>query len=458
MTEEVSQADGGWPEWVDRHRYEVGGAVFLVFFILYGCLVYVSGQRRLTALEQAALAVTGIVISASLGVVLALPFAKRRIRIGSQLRRAYGICQTLRNTQESIVDASERMQDRTKLDAETTNEFWQEIAISIRTSIQIAILDAERIVQDWGEMDAEERARIQQDEEELTHKINELYTELETARSLERDVDDVAVSQPLSRAVERLEAQIRILQGSVGPKAEAVSPSARVFLNRGEYHKAVAAYDEAIRRYPTTHTNYLGRAKARYLAGDIDGSLQDLKTAEAMYPADPVIAQLRTQILAKGPVTVSAVDMSANHEVTAGNEALSRGDAAAAQGHYRKAEELGWNPTFVRFNLAMSFAVARDTPGALEELAGYQPYPDSYSALHATALKMICEIIDGKDGASFRSELLRLKVKLAPYSFVRSPLRYLEAGLAKAAPDVAGRADEVFALLRDDDAATDGQS
>jgi tetratricopeptide (TPR) repeat protein len=384
MTDQVAQTDGGWPEWVDRHRYGVGGVVFLAFFILYGCLVYASGQRKLTSLEQAALAVTGVVISASLGVVLALPFAKRRIRIGSQLRRAYGICQTLRNTQESIVEASARMQERTRLDSETTNEFWLEIAISVRTAIQIAILDAERIVQDWGEMDAEERARIQQEEEELTHKINELYTELETARSLERDVDDATVSQSLSRAVERLEAQIRILQGSVGPKPEVVSPSARVFLNRGEYHKAVAAYDESIRRYPTVHTNYLGRAKARYLAGDIDGALLDLTTAESMYPADPVIAQLRAQISAKGPVTVSAADTSANHEVTAGNEALSRGDATAAQQHYRKAEELGWNPAFVRCNLAMASAVTGDVPDTLEQLSKFQPYTDSYSALHAT--------------------------------------------------------------------------
>jgi hypothetical protein len=64
---------------------------------------------------------------------------------------------------------------------------------------------------------------------------------------------------------------------------------------------------------------------------------------------------------------------------------------------------------------------------------------------------MICDMASGRDGAAFRGELSRLKVKLAPYSFTRSPLRYLESGLANANPDIAGRVVEVFTLLRESD-------
>jgi len=266
MHETSNNTSGGWPEWVDKHRYRVGAVIFFVFFALYGSLVYVSGQRKLTPLEQAATAAIGIVISASLGVVLALPFAKRRIRIGSQLRRAYGICQTLKNTQANILEASGRMKARGHLDARTTNEFWQEIATNIRTVLQGAILDGERIVQDWGEMDPDERARIEEEEGALTQRIDELYTELETARSVERDFAGTDVAASLSRAVERLEIQLRTLQRPVTVKADvAAAGGPRALMNRGEYQKAVAAYDEAIRQYPTVHTNYIGRAKANGL-------------------------------------------------------------------------------------------------------------------------------------------------------------------------------------------------
>src|SRR5882724_11895148 len=112
MSEDESPNSTDWPSWLDQRRYLVGLIIFFAFFVLYGLLVYVSGRRALTPLEQASMELVGVVISAVFGVVLGVPLAKRRVKIATQLRRAYGICQTLRNVQRDVDDAIGRMARR----------------------------------------------------------------------------------------------------------------------------------------------------------------------------------------------------------------------------------------------------------------------------------------------------------------------------------------------------------
>src|SRR5438128_2130339 len=102
-----------WPSWLDEHRYQFALAVFAIFFGLYGMLVYTAGTRALTPLEQASMAMIGVVISGVFGIVLGVPFAKRRVKIASQLRRAYGISQNLRGVQRDVEEAAIRMKRRT---------------------------------------------------------------------------------------------------------------------------------------------------------------------------------------------------------------------------------------------------------------------------------------------------------------------------------------------------------
>ena len=53
---------------------------------------------------------------------------------------------------------------------------------------------------------------------------------------------------------------------------------------------------DAVEKYRGTHTNYIGRGRARFLAGDAGGARADLTKAEEMYPFDPVIERLKLQI------------------------------------------------------------------------------------------------------------------------------------------------------------------
>ena len=64
MIENESDVSNDWPSWLDQKRYQLGLVIFIAFFLLYGLLVYVSGKRPLTSLEQASMALIGIVISA----------------------------------------------------------------------------------------------------------------------------------------------------------------------------------------------------------------------------------------------------------------------------------------------------------------------------------------------------------------------------------------------------------
>jgi len=86
-----------------------------------------------------------------------------------------------------------------------------------------------------------------------------------------------------------------------------------------------------------------------------------------MFPSDPVISQFRNQIAASGPLTVAADD-TAMEEATAGNIDLSNGNAAGAISRYEKAQKLGWNPVFAKFNLAMAAVLEGDAAKALGDV------------------------------------------------------------------------------------------
>src|SRR6266404_4286306 len=288
-----------WPSWLDRRRYQVGLFVFLAFFVLYGLLVYVSGTRPLTPLEQTSMALIGVVISAVFGVVLGVPLAKRRVKIATQLRRAYGICQTLRNVQRDVDDAIGRMAQRDGIkDPGIIGEFWEEIAGNIRTGLREPISESERMLEDWGDMDSEERRRIQTEERRKTEEIRERTKRIETAKSVEKDLEGVGhVATSLAAAVQMDERRVRELEeGRPTRTVGFVAGSAKAKVDLGQYEEAVATYDAIIRDYPNVHTNYIGRAKAKYLAGDLAGALVDLKTARKIFSDDPVIDRLEEQI------------------------------------------------------------------------------------------------------------------------------------------------------------------
>ena len=110
--------------------------------------------------------------------MLGIPLAKRRVKIATQLRRAYGICQTLRNVQRDVDDAIGRMARRDSIqDPGIIGQFWEEIAGNIRTGLREPISEAERMLEDWGDMDSDERRRIQSEERRKSEEIQDSPSE-----------------------------------------------------------------------------------------------------------------------------------------------------------------------------------------------------------------------------------------------------------------------------------------
>lgn len=436
-----------WPSWIDRQRYYLGAAVFLLFFLLYGLLVYTAGTRPLSPLEQTSLALIGIVVSAALGVLLGVPFAKRRIRIGSQLRRAYGIDLALKTVCDDLGAAGSRMKDRRDLAPNALNDFWDEITKSTRSSLRLLMLEAERIVEDWGEFDPNERARIRDEERQRKEDVDQISREIEAAESVKSDLQEAAADSDTSRpAIERLAERIRELHAALERKGEAYVPgTARSLLNRGDYAKAVEAYTQMIRQYPTVHTNYIGRARARFLAGDRPGALEDLAKAESMFSDDPAIEIVRRQVVAGDLPAPQPVE--AKSESAQGNLKLALGNAAEAAGHYERAQTLGWDPGFCRFNLAMAACVGGNPAKARELLAAFAPDAGSYAQANSLALAAICDLDLGEDPAQHLGQLGACIKTIGQYEFSRSPLRFLRSGLRNADTTRAERAEKVFTVL-----------
>ncbi len=442
-----------WPSWLDRRRYQVGLFVFLAFFVLYGLLVYVSGTRPLTPLEQTSMALIGVVISAVFGVVLGVPLAKRRVKIATQLRRAYGICQTLRNVQRDVDDAIGRMAQRDGIkDPGIIGEFWEEIAGNIRTGLREPISEAERMLEDWGDMDSEERRRIQTEERRKTEEIRELTKRIETAKSVEKDLEGVGhVATSLAAAVQMDERRVRELEeGRPTRTVGFVAGSAKAKVDLGQYEEAVATYDAIIRDYPNVHTNYIGRAKAKYLAGDLAGALVDLKTARKIFSDDPVIDRLEEQITG-GKAVTTPLDSTAFNETIEGNKALASGHAMSAARHYKRAAELGWNPFFVKFNIAMVRCLEKDFQAARLILNDLTAEADSYMSINKYALLAVCEVLEHERADREVEHLRRLISELGFLSFdyARSPLRHLEAGFKTVDRNYSERLAPVFTVLRD---------
>ena len=328
-------------------------------------------------------------------------------------------------------------------------EFWQEIAGNIRTGLREPIFEAERMVEDWGEMDPDERSRIQSEERRKTEEIQELTRQIQTAKSVERDLEGVGpkVSARLAESVERLEKRVRDLQEArpsiiVGPAAG----SAKAALDLGQYQEAVEIYNDIIRGYPKVHSNYVGRAKARYLAGDTAGALDDLKTARSIFADDPIIDRLEEQITG-GKALTAPLPSTALNETSAGNQALSTGDAQSAAEHYQRAAESGWNPFFGKFNLAMVKCLQGATAEADGILGDLPAEDDSYMATNKRVLHAICRIRTGEPSEPHVNEL-RHYIEGRDFEYSKSPLKYIEAGFQAVDESFFNKLVPLFSMLR----------
>lgn len=438
-----------WVATLDQSRNGIQAIVFLVFFALYGWLAYTAGVRVLSPMEQSALIVIGVVVTGVFGAIMSAPAVARRLNINSQLRRAYGISQTLRALENDVREASERMKARVNLERESVCQLWEETAISIRASLREAILEAERITEDWGELSPDEATRIGDEEASRQREMDDLRAKVATGRQVEVDLAGTDRLPPeFTSQIRTWERRLDELESGLGASPRKIrSGAARDLLKRGHHRQAVAAYDEIIKQYPNVHTNYIGRARARYLAGDRAGALKDLDLAATLYPEDEAIEALRDQITS-GNAPTAPLTRTASQAVRDGNEALGRGDGRAAMSYYVEAERLGLTRVYAELDKAMAAALAGEYQEACDLLGQFTPVSGTYFGVNAIALEAICRVLMGSDIAA-RIELLEGELsQVADFQYAPSPLRFLEAGLMRVKPEEYSRVRGVFQILK----------
>lgn len=159
----------------------------------------------------------------------------------------------------------------------------QPFEIQVRTALQHAWAENEHRIQYKRSKNPELQKRFLRlaaaissaDEEfDRIYEINERLQENAEAAEAEISGAEIEESGDLSMDNDRQLSQVSLLFGK--------RPSELLAENRPT--EAIQVYDRFIDMQPNQLTHYVGRAKARALAGDIDGGLADLAVAKAKGP------------------------------------------------------------------------------------------------------------------------------------------------------------------------------
>jgi predicted RNA-binding protein with RPS1 domain len=76
----------------------------------------------------------------------------------------------------------------------------------------------------------------------------------------------------------------------------------RELLSEGRIEEAIIAYSKKIDEQPKSYGNYVGRARAKYMLGDIDGALEDMELAKTVNSRDKGIDRLMEKMRTRQPL------------------------------------------------------------------------------------------------------------------------------------------------------------
>jgi len=441
-------------------------SVFFALLSIGGIIYFVilSGSRNMSQLEATLFSVVLLILEVALGFSIGVwsardaAYKEYQPFVRSALRRTYGLVEGLGRVQDSIREGIRRMSTRASISSSARAQMWGELMNLIYSQMNELLRQSESSIEDWREFGPEEIQRLEQSQRLKEERIRELTERLRELYELIGDLSG-APAVVTTGAMDRLETVASSLQRELeGLRGRSILPpidlgtvqkgEVRKLLLSGAFEEAIGTYSQLIDLHPTNHSLYIGRARAKYLAGDKNGALADLDLAEELLPGDSVVRRAREQI-ALGrwfPVAVSSGVPQNLAKAFEGNEALAGGRVDEARRLFEEAKELGLNIAFACTNLAMVGVAARDPQAALENLNGFNHLiAGPYMRVQVEALKALCTAVEGDE-----PDLIPLREALdqcSEFVISKSPLRFCEAGLK-----TLGISDEhmeiVFAQLR----------
>ena len=221
--------------------------------------------------------------------------------------------------------------------------------------------------------------------------------------------------------------------------------SARSYIIAKNYEEALRVYSNNIKLSPSAHTQYLGRAKVRFLLGDLPGALTDLEAAERLLPGDRATAVVRSQIQGGEIVTPQLDSEGAAEDMRQGNLALSEGQGESAFIHYSSAYNKGYNFAYATFNMAMACVLAGDLSGGRAQLSLLKKISGSPMEINIVSLYCIMDKMNNIDNEKGMDDLRRLVRAMPEFNLSLSPLRYLQRGMTKVGKNYS--IDIVFNML-----------
>lgn len=216
------------------------------------------------------------------------------------------------------------------------------------------------------------------------------------------------------------------------PNGQSEAKNVRSLLLEGRIAEAIEVYDRKIEFEPNSYTLYLGRAKARFLSGDVTGAHTDVDRASELNPDSVVIENLRQRMI-NGRVEIlppTAYEPSANDLINQGHAALRAAEGDKAYNYYTLAQNVGASFPFSVLNKAMACTVAGDIEGSKLHLAKLRINPGTPMEINIQGLAAINMAIEESGEFTNQIELIAdLIKKKADYVVQLSPLPILFAGL-----------------------------
>lgn len=226
---------------------------------------------------------------------------------------------------------------------------------------------------------------------------------------------------------------VQIISRNIGAGQERWDGSTPVgaLMDSQRYEVAVDAYTRMLEIQPKHHSLLVGRAKAKWHLGDVSGAWEDYHAAKEI--AGNLTDILNLERLLREAHQTPRPDFRPRYQddLDEGNRQLANGDfkeALDAYEHaaYKRVEKYGDFP----LHNAMAFLCGSDTKsarGVLEKVKGDRQDPDE--RVVSWALRAIACALDSQDSQEIWVQLQSALAKSPQFSFIKSPLRHLEAGM-----------------------------
>jgi tetratricopeptide (TPR) repeat protein len=320
--------------------------------------------------------------------------------------------------------------------------------VGIRVRDLLQVIDelearADDGLENWRELRPTDVEEFEKQEVEIQTDMRKLSAAVSDLRGAAGQGEPDAVSD-----------RVRGLEDSIARLASGTvkGGDARRLMVQGAYEEAIALYTQLIAVNPKAGTLYLARARARHLAGDRTGAIEDARTVKTLQPEDAVVSAMADQI-ERGVGLVAIAPAGPSRLGTAdageGNTLLSRGLGEQALKCYDQAAAAGLRAVYSKTNRAMAFTVAKKFDEALRELDAPEfVAPGPYVRIHRAGLRALILALRGSDNAADIKELREAVTAVDRYEFGQGPLRFLEVGLYAVGLLPNSQCDDVMALLK----------